>query len=113
MEEAVKYLVWLGLIVAIIGGFFAISGSAVVKYFALAELIIGIIVGLLMIGHDPKDMLQKGIFYVAAGYAMGLFKCAWIAGILAWFAAYFNLMAWMYIFAAFVVYIVKGFKEGF
>ncbi|HID09427.1 TPA: hypothetical protein EYP13_04305 [Candidatus Micrarchaeota archaeon] len=109
MEEAIKYLAWLGLILAVIGHF---VGNAI-GYVALAEFVIGIIIGILGVQHELKGVGEKAVMYSIIPIAMAQFPApAYAAEVLGWMRTYFLLMALMYVPAAFIKYLVKTVKEG-
>lgn len=110
MEEMVKYLAWLGVFLALIGYFVGAS----LAYIALAEVVIGIIIGLMAIQHEIKGVGEKAVLYSIIPMAMAQFPApAYVMDVMNWMQMYFYLMAWMYVPAAFIIYLVKAIKEGF
>ncbi len=109
MEEYIKYLMWLGLILAIIGPF----TPAYVQTIAIIELLIGIIVGVLLINVGGKDVFNKAVFYSVTPAAMAFFTVKSISAVMTFIKGYLQLMAWIYVPAGIIYYLVKVIKEGF
>lgn len=112
MEDWMKYLVWLGWILAVIGFWF----QEALVWIALAELVIGIIMGIFAFKEEIKGLFERAVFY---GIAYTIATFIDIAGVLGgfalmqWIATYLGLMAWIYMPAAMLQYIAKVFKEGY
>ncbi|NPA76501.1 MAG: hypothetical protein GXN93_01970 [Candidatus Diapherotrites archaeon] len=112
MEEWMKYLMWIGWILAVIGFF---VGAPTVTWFALINLIIGIIIGIVSFSKEIKGIEERAIFYGVMWLVAMAFPMGKLIGftLMAWFKAYLGLMAYMYMPAAILQYISKLFKEGY
>jgi len=109
MEMLARQLVWLGLILATTGYF---SGEFI-KYIALAEFTIGIVLGIAAVRRDIKGVGERAIAHsVMALVIPQLPVPAYTAEVLAWMQKYFALLSLMYVPATFVVYLAKAVKEG-
>ncbi len=112
MEEWMKYLMWLGWILAVIGYW---VGSTTLVWIALAELVIGIILGITTFKEELSGLYERAVFYsVAYGIVtiFGLDKALGFA-LMDWIGTYLGLMAWIYVPAAILQYVAKVFKEGY
>ncbi len=112
MEEWMKYLMWIGWILAVIGYF---VGSTALTWFALINVIIGIIIGIVTFQGEIKGLDERAIFYGVMWLIMLAFPLKGIIGfpVMEWFKVYVGLMAYMYMPAAILQYISKLFKEGY
>jgi hypothetical protein len=113
MEEWVKYMFWLGWILAVIGYWL---GSATIGWIAIINLIIGIIAGIMAFKEEFKGIEERAIFYGIAWSVATFFDITGLLGnfaLMPWLQSYFGLMAWIYVPAAMLQYIAKIFKEGY
>ena len=113
MEEWLKYLMWLGWILALIGYF---VGSVTLTWFALINLVIGIIVGIFAFKEEFKEIETRAIFYGVMYLIALAFPMSNILGgfaLMKWFQVYAGLMAYIYMPAAILQYINKLFKVGY
>jgi len=112
MEEWIKYLMWLGWLLAVIGYWL---GKTTLVWVALAELVIGIIVGITTFKEELKGLYERAVFYAVTYGIVTIFALdtAIKFGLMAWIGTYLGLMAWIYLPAAILQYIAKIFKEGY
>ena len=109
MEEMTKYLVWLGLFLAVIG--YVVGAS--ITYVALAELAIGIVIGILAVQNEVQNISDRAVTYSIISVATAQFPApAYVVEMVNWMGTYFILMAMMYVPATFITYLVKTVKEG-
>ena len=109
MGEMAKYLVWLGLFLAAIG----YVVGAYMTYVALAELVMGIAIGVLTVQKDVKGIGDRAVTYSILSIATAQFPApTYATEMVAWMKTYFILMAMMYVPAALITYLAKTVKEG-
>jgi hypothetical protein len=112
MEDWMKYLVWIGWFLAVIGYW---VGSQTLVWIALAELVIGILMGIFAFKEEIKGLFERAVFYSVTYGIVTIFGLDQAIGfaLMEWIATYLGLMAWIYVPAAILQYIAKVFKEGY